>query len=136
MHRSPEGNMSTDPIESLKEYVRAFETLDPQNFASYYNLPCIFITPGGITTATDAAAVKALTENILTQARKYGFKRTEFVGPVDCQMLSDTLAVLSGVVRRFDSTDQVIFDLGFLYIMQRIDDRWKIVVAVAYPPRA
>ena len=84
------------------------ETLDPQNFVSYYNLPCIFITPAGTTAATDAAAVQALADALVTKARQYGFKRTECVGPLDCRMLSDTLAVLSGVLRRFDSSDQLI----------------------------
>jgi len=126
--------MAANPTEILTEYVRAFETLDPQNFASYYNLPCIFITPAGATAATDAATVQALAENLVTQARRYGFKRTEVVGPLDCQMLSGSLAMLSGVFRRFGSTDQVILDLGFTYVMQRVDDRWKIVVVAAYAP--
>ena len=128
--------MATDPKQTLNEYVRAFETLDPRNFASYYNLPCIFITPGGVTAVTDEAALETLAENLVTQARRYGYKRMEFLGPLDCQMLSDTLAVLSAVSRRFDTTDQVILDLGLTYLMQRVDDRWKIVVVAAYPPHA
>jgi hypothetical protein len=127
--------VTTSPTEALNGYVRAFETLDPQNFASYYNRPCIFINPGGITAATDAGAVQALAESIVAQARRYDFKRTEVVGPLDCQMLPGTLAMLSGVFRRFDSADHVILDSGFTYVMQSVDDRWKIVVAAAYSPR-
>ena len=128
--------MTSSPTETLDEYVRAFETLDPQNFASYYNLPCIFITPAGATAATDAAAVQALAERLVTGARQYGFKRTEVVGPLECQMLSDTLAALGGVFRRFDSSDRVVVEMGSTYVMQWVDDRWKIVVVMAYAPRA
>ena len=128
--------MATNPTETLGEYLRAFETLDPQSFASYYNLPCIFITPAGATAAADAAAVQALADKLVAGARQYGFKRTEIVGPLGCQMLSDTLASLSGVFRRFDSSDRVILEMGSTYVMQRVDDRWKIVVVMAYAPRA
>ena len=128
--------MAASPTETLDEYLRAFETLDPQGFASFYNLPCMFITPAGATAVTDAAAVQALAEKLVTGARQYGFKRTEVVGVLECQMLSDTLAALGGVFRRFDSSDRVVLEMGSTYVMQRVDDRWKIVVVMAYAPRA
>ena len=128
--------MAAGPTETLGEYLRAFETLDPERFASFYNVPCIFITPAGATAATDAAAVQALADKLVTGARQYGFTRTEVVGAPECQMLSDTLAALSGVFRRFDSSDRLVLEMGSTYVMQRADERWKIVALMAYAPRA
>lgn len=120
--------MAASPTETLNEYVRAFETLDPKHFVSYYNLRCIFITLAATTAATDAAAVRALADVLVRTARQYSFKSTEFVSPLDCRMLSDTWAVLSGLFRRFDSSDQVILELGFAYVMQlpTTDGRWSL----------
>jgi hypothetical protein len=61
---------------------------------------------------------------------------TAIVGPLECQMLSDTAATLTGVFRRFDSSDRVVLEMDSTYVMQRSADRWKIVVVIAYAPRA
>jgi hypothetical protein len=124
--------MANTPTETLTEYVRAFESLDPNAFVPYYNLPCMLITPAGITAVADPATRQALATQLVTQARQHGYKRTEFLGPVDCRMLSPTLALLSGVFRRLNSSDQVILDLGFSYLMNKSDEGWKIVVAALY----
>ena len=106
--------MASTPADTLMEYVRAFETLDPAVFVPYYNVPCLFMTPAGLRAVADAAAAHALASELVAKARQYGFKRTESLGPLDCKMLSANLAVLSGVFRRLNSTDQVIMDLGFM----------------------
>jgi hypothetical protein len=128
--------MAANPLETLKEYLLAFATLDPAVFASYYNLPVIFIAPTGVAAATDGATARQLAESFAAQLRQQRYKRTEFLGSVDCQMLSSTQALLNGIFRRIDSTDQVISDLGFTYLMHKTDDRWKIAVLTTYPPRA
>jgi len=124
--------MAKTPTETLTEYVRAFESLDPAAFVPYYNLPCMLITPAGLTAVADAATRQALAGQLVNQARQQGYKRTEFLGPVACQMLSPSLALLSGVFRRLNSSDEVILDLGFSYLMNKSDEGWKIAVAALY----
>ena len=124
--------MASTPGEMLTEYVRAFETLDPTAFVPYYNLPCMFITPTRLMAVPDAATAQALASELVAQARKQGYTRTEFLGPLDCRMLSANLAMLSGVFRRFNSTDQVILEFGFTYILNKDDKGWRIAVVAAY----
>jgi len=126
------------PVDTLTEYVRAFETLDPAAVLPYYNVPCMFITRGGVSEVADAAVAHTLATDLVAKAHQYGYKRTEFLGPVDCKMLSPTVAVLRVRFRRLNSADRVILDLGFMYVMHKGDEGWKIAVVTAYEhtPRA
>lgn len=130
--------MANTPTETLVEYVRAFESLDTAAFVPYYNIPCLFMTPVGVTAVTNATEAQAVASHLVTQARQQDYKRTEFLGPIDCRMLSPILAVLSGVFRRLNTADQVILEFGFMYVMQQGDTAWKIAFVAAYecPRRA
>ncbi len=127
--------MNDDPEETLRAYVKAFESLDADAVVPFYHLPCMFLAPPGVSLVADAAAARGLVEKLIEHARSQGYRRTETVG-LSTTRLADTLASLSGVFVRFDGEDREISRFGFLYVLHRSAGAWRIAVAVAYgaPP--
>lgn len=122
------------PVETLNAYVRAFETLDAAQFASYYHLPCQFITPAGVFAITDDTALQSMLAFAVQQAREQGYQRTETVGDIQTRMLAADVALLSGVYRRLDAKNQEITRFGFSYTLRRGANGWQIVSAIIHDP--
>lgn len=120
--------------ETLDAYVRAFETLDPDQFLPYYHLPCQFITPAGVIPVTDTAMLQLLAAQFVQQARDQGYVRTETVGPVASRTLSGNLASLAGTFRRLDKDGAEIIRFGFTYLLREAGGDWRITVAAIHDP--
>lgn len=123
--------MNDNPEEALRTYVKAFESLDPDAVVSFYHLPCMFITPMGVTLVSDADAARGVASKLLDHARSQDYRRTEFLA-LDVEMLGQRLALLSGTFARFNSKGEEISRFGFAYTMHRDGAGWRIVVAVAH----
>lgn len=128
--------MTHDAGDTLREYVEAFATLDPEAIVPFYHLPCMFIAPFGISFAADADAVRRTASALIEHARSQRYRRTEFLG-LHMQELAANLVSFSGVFVRFNAKDDEIGRFGFFYIMRNEGAGWRIVVAVAHdPPKA
>ena len=69
--------MANDPVEALRAYVKAFETLNPEAVVPFYHSPCIFIAPFGVSVAIDATAAYLTASALIDHARSQGYRRTE-----------------------------------------------------------
>ena len=58
-----------DPEETLREYVQAFETLNPEVVFPFYHSPCMFIAPFGVSLAADANAARDTASALIEHAR-------------------------------------------------------------------
>lgn len=127
--------MSASPEETLRAYVRAFESLDPDAVVPFYRLPCTFVAPHGVSVVSDAEAARALAGALVAHARSQGYRRTEIVG-LETRRLAESIASLSGTFVRHRADDAEIGRFGFTYTMWRSGEEWKIVVAMAHdaPP--
>lgn len=117
--------------ETLGAYVRAFESLDPEAVVSFYRLPCMFITPAGVTLVADAPTARGVASTLIEHARSQDYRRTQIL-KLDVRMHGERLASLSGTFARFNSARAEIGRFGFVYIMQRDGNGWHIVVAIAH----
>lgn len=122
--------MANDPVEALRAYVTAFETLNPELVVPFYHSPCIFIAPFGVSVAIDATAAYLTASALIDHARSQGYHRTE-ITQLQKRTLASNLALLSGVFVRYGSNDKEIGRFGFTYIMREVGVEWRIVVAVA-----
>jgi len=129
--------MMPDPENTLREYVQAFEMLNPEAILPFYHSPCIFIAPFGVSVAQDVEATRRTAFALIERARSQGYRRTE-IRELHTRTLASNLVSLSGVFVRFrtDTGDAEIGRFGFSYIMRNDGTGWRIVVAVAHdtPP--
>ena len=125
--------MSHSPEDTLRAYVRAFETLEAEAVLPFYDSTCMFIAPFGDSLAGDGEAARRTASALIEHARSQGYRRTEVRG-LRVEELASNLAMLAGVFVRFDSRDEEIGQFGFTYIMRNAGAGWRIAVAVGHDP--
>lgn len=123
--------MGRTPEETLRGYADAFALLDVDALIPFFRLPCLFLSPQGAYPVMDVAAVKALLESLLAQARSQGYRRSAISG-LEVRMLGERLAWLTGVFVRYNAAEEEIARFGFAYTMLSDGDDWKIAVATAF----
>lgn len=123
--------MSGTPAERLSEYVRAFETLDPDAVVPFYHLPCTFIAPQNLMVVQDLDAARAVVSYLIEQAKRQGYRRSE-IRHLTSKRLARDLASLTGVFVRFNETDEEIARFGFTYIVRHVEGVWMLAVAMAH----
>ncbi len=72
--------MTDTPEATLRAYIRAFETLDPEAALPFYHLPSMFIAPQGVFAAPDAGTVRALLAQFMGQLRAQSYRHTDVSG--------------------------------------------------------
>jgi len=125
--------MTDTPEATLRAYIRAFETLDPEAALPFYHLPSMFIAPQGVFAAPDAGTVRALLAQFMGQLRAQSYRHTDISG-LEVRALSSELASCTGVFVRFNASGQEIARPGFTYTMRNSGGSWKIVVAAVHDP--
>jgi len=123
--------MEQTPSGMLYGYVRAFETLRPEEVVPFYELPCTFIRPDGTWVVQDEPTARVLVGHLIEHAMGQGYRRTDVCG-LTTRPLATGLAELSGVFVRYGEARLAIGRFGFTYIVRRGSDGWRIVVAVAH----
>lgn len=119
------------PFAAVLQYVRAFETLDPDRVVPFYRLPVTFLAPQIHVVAQDAAAARGVVTRLIDHAVTAGYARTDAIDG-ETRRLADDLALCTGTFVRFDAQDGEIGRFGFTYVLCLHEDRWKIAVAVAH----
>ncbi len=61
--------MTDNPESALYEYMRAFETLDPEEALPYYHPPCMFIARQGLFVVPDIDTGRTLLSQFMSQLR-------------------------------------------------------------------
>lgn len=123
--------MRQKPEEVLRNYVKAFESLDVDAVAAFYRLPCMLLTRHGPVVLSDADAACAAVRSLIGQAQSQGYRRTEVVD-LEVRALGEGLAWIAGVFSRRNASGDEIARFGVAYTMLGEGDSWKIVVGVAH----
>ena len=116
--------MEQTPSEMLYGYVRAFETLRPEEVVPFYELPCTFIRPDGTWVVQDEATAQALVNHLIDHARSQRYHRTE-ISQAATRSLAAGLAELTGIFIRFDAAGGEIARFGFTYIVRGGPEGWR-----------
>jgi len=115
----------------LNDYYSAFSTLDMQAFVPYYHEPCFIVAPQGVAgVPTHAALVATLTPSI-EGLRTRGFARSKLI-MLEVKRLSATTMLAGGVAVRYMTDSQELERVGVAYVLQKADNRWRIVVIVVH----
>lgn len=124
--------MSESPEDTLRAYVTAFETLDVDAFLPYYSVPVVFIAHL-LPIVAESHIARMLASKLVADAKAADYRRTEILD-LTTKTLTSTIAMLSGVFVRYNSSNGVIDRSGFTYTMHNDGTRWKIVVAILHDP--
>jgi hypothetical protein len=122
-------------LDAVHEYYATFSTLDLRAILSCFCEPCLIISPQGVLSAVDHAALAEFLTMMIDAMRAKGFGRSEFVQP-HVTTLGESDALVLGVAVRYTAAGSEIERITFGYLMHRSDGRWKIatLVAAGRPP--
>ncbi|MGB8433589.1 MAG: nuclear transport factor 2 family protein [Burkholderiales bacterium] len=120
-------------VQAFRNYVQAFQTLDLHTTLTYFHLPCMFISPQGVHVLLTAADVETLLTQVMQGLKARGYARSELLDLHVNQMGSNTALVTVSRVR-YAADGQELERFGETYTLRRIEDGWKIVVAMIHDP--
>jgi len=117
-------------LEAVHEYYATFSTLDLPAIVSCYGEPCLIISPQGVVSAANHAALTEFLTPMIDGMRAKGYGRSEFVQP-HVTTLGESDALVLGVAVRYTAAGSEMERITFGYLMHRTDGGWKIATLVA-----
>ena len=127
----------TDDTEAIRrtydEYFQVFQTLRPEAVASFYNVPCLALSPQGVTVMSTSEEVRALFRTMRTALQARDYARSER-GELHVSRLSDQIALVSTSVVRYAKDGRELERFGATYLFRRMDAAWKIAVITIHDP--
>jgi ketosteroid isomerase-like protein len=122
-------------VTTYGEYFRAFQALDAERVLPYYHLPCLFLSPRGVTLVTTPTEGRALLTGMMGGLAAHGYAKSEWAD-LEIKPLSGDLALLSTRVRRLTARGDEMERFGATYTLRKTTDGWKIVVLAIHDPVA
>ena len=117
-------------LEAVHEYYRTFSTLDLRAIAAYFGEPSMTISPQGVFSAANHAALAGSLAPLIDGLRAKEYGRSEFVQPL-VTPLGESLALVRGVAVRYATTGAEMERVPLAYLMRSSEAGWKIAVLVA-----
>jgi ketosteroid isomerase-like protein len=118
-------------VETYGDYFRAFQSLEVDRVLPYYHLPCLFVSPLGVSLVIAAQDGQALLGGMMKGLAARGYAWSEWADLV-VKRLSDDLALLSTRVRRLKADGQALETFGATYTFRKTEGGWKIVVLLVH----
>jgi ketosteroid isomerase-like protein len=126
----------TDAIgRTYAEYFQVFQTLRPEAVASFYHVPCMALSPQGVTVMTTSEEVRAFFRTMRTALQARHYARSER-GDLRVKLLSDQTALASTRVVRYATGGAELEQFGATYLFRKTDAGWKIVVITIHDANA
>jgi len=113
------------------EYFQVFQTLRPEAVASFYHVPCMALSPQGVTVMTTSEEVRAFFRTMRTALQARHYARSER-GALEVKLLSDQTALVSTRVKRYATDGKELEQFGATYLVRKTDAGWKIVVTTIH----
>ena len=112
----------TDEKDAIRraydEYFQVFQTLRPEAVASYYHVPCMALSPQGVTVMTTSEEVRALFRTMRTALQARDYARSER-GDLQVRLLGDQTALVSTSVVRYATDGTELERFGATYILRK-----------------
>ena len=126
-----EAEDTADITRVLTDYYTAFSTLEAEAFLPYFHQPCLVVSPMGVGAMPTHAALGAALAPVIEGLRAKGYTRSELT-MLNVKRLNPGTAIGAGVAVRYQTGNQELERVGVIYVLQRIDNSWKIVVLVTH----
>jgi ketosteroid isomerase-like protein len=119
--------------QTYADYFRAFQTLRLEAVVGYYHVPCLAISPQGVSVMTTIDEIHALIGGMQATLKARGYGRSEWAN-LHVKQLSDQAAVVSTMVLRYKTDGTELERFGATYALRRTEAGWKIVVLTIHDP--
>ena len=126
-----------DEVEAIgrayAEYFQVFQTLRPEAVASFYHVPCMALSPQGVTVMTTSEEVRAFFRAMRTALQARHYARSER-GDLRVRPLSAQTALVSTRVVRYATDGKELEQFGATYLFRKTAAGWKIAVITIHDP--
>lgn len=117
--------------EILHRYYRDFSSLDPEAIAPYFHEPCMFITQDRVNAATSLNDLKEGFKIAADGLRARGYTRSELT-ELRVKKMTAVTVFATGIAVRYKGERDVLERVGVTYLLQKVEDEWKIAVTVIH----
>lgn len=117
--------------KTYADYLAAFHTLDAGSVAPFYETPCLFVSDRGVVSMSKGADVETLFSELIEGLKSRNYARSE-VSDLRVRLLSDHLALVSGLAVRFDTSGAELERTNATYTLRKTEDGWKFVTVIAH----
>ena len=124
-------NETSNVIETITEYNKAFANLKPSILGPFYHYPSILITPETSVSINNWLKLWIVFTKIVLDLKKQNYGRSE-TSPLQVKFLADNLASVSAVVTRYTKDNQALNTFGFTYTLRKVGPQWKIIVGIIH----
>lgn len=118
-------------LKTFMSYAKAFETLVPSAVLSYFHRPALLVSPKKSVAMTNWPMTFLILRKLMNDLRKQGYAKNKFQS-IETKLLSDYLALISGVATRYKADGSELESFGFTYTLCKTDKGWKIIVGVIH----
>jgi ketosteroid isomerase-like protein len=132
-------NEKEEIIQTYRDYVQAFQSLDSKAILPYFHIPFISIASREVRVMATFPEIEASFKQNMEILRQNRYARTDIV-EIYARQMSKGLALISVDLQRFTAGGEQLGGPGrtypYTYTLRKIEDRWKIVVAMAHDREA
>jgi hypothetical protein len=115
----------------LTDYYRDFSSLGIQAILPYFHEPSLIIGPQGVFAAPTRSVLATALAPVLEGLRGREYGRSE-LSIRQLKSLSPATILVVGIALRFKVDGQALERAGVTYVLQKVDQRWKIAVLVTH----
>lgn len=125
--------------ETYNDYIAAFQTLDAKAILPFYHAPFMSISAREVHVLNTPGEIETSFARNMSILREGDYARTEMV-KLYAKKMSKGLALISVCLERYTSAGEQIGGAGktytYTYTLRKVDEAWKIVVAMAHDAQA
>ena len=126
-------------IQTYRDYVQDFQSLDPKAILPYYHAPCISISSREVRVMATLSDIEESFAGNMEILRQNKYARTDII-EIHVRKMSTGLALVSVDLERYTSDGERLGGptrtYPYTYTLRKVDDNWKIVVAMAHAPES
>jgi hypothetical protein len=120
-------------VETFRNYVQSFQSLEARGLVPYCHLPCLFISDQGVRIMANAGELQAFLAQLMESLKARGFSRSE-AADMRVSRMSENIALVSVRRIRYKTDGSELERLGETYTLRKIDKDWKISAAMVHDP--
>ena len=119
-----------EPLVAIRDYYKAFSTLDLDACVPFFTQPCMFIGLQGTFAVANREDLGRVLGPIVEALRANDYQRSEFLEPQFTSMTENTVLV-RGVAVRYRASGTELERVHVSYLVHQTDAAWKIAVVTA-----
>ena len=126
-------------IQTYRNYVQAFQSLNPKAILPFYHAPFMSISSREVRVLDTPAEIENSFARNMDILRENKYARTDII-EIFARQMSKGLALVSVILERYSSEGEQLGGAGktytYTYTLRKTDNNWKIVSAMAHDAAA